>query len=161
MENGEAEFIAWISERKLDTNVAVRLPFRIDIEFLSEKKSEEFLWGTTKGSLWFSHGSCTYTMNAENYAEKALKKHAITFEQPVLGNELLYPHIGEIPHDQYNKLTWMVGEKHFAVILNGEVRFCGINFPYMDMDLHLQTPQPIIIGTNGQGKKLFRSIKIS
>ncbi|WP_312369262.1 MerR family transcriptional regulator [Lachnoclostridium sp.] len=161
LENGEAEFIAWISERKLDTNVAVRLPFRIDIEFLSEKKSEEFLWGTTEGSLWFSHGSCTYTMNAENYAEEALKKHAITFRQPVLGNELLYPHIGDIPHDQYNKLTWMVGEKHFAVILNDEVRFCGINFPYMEMDLHLQAPQTIIIGTNGQGKKVFRSIKIS
>ncbi len=161
LKNGEAEFIAWISERMLDTNVAVRLPFRIDIEFLSEKKSEEFLWGTTEGSLWFSHGGCTYTMNAENYAEKALKKHAIAFQQPVLGNELFYPHIGEIPYDQYNKMTWLIGQKHFAVILNGEVRFCGINFPYMDMDLHLQTPQSIIIGTNGQGKKVFRSIRIS
>lgn len=161
LDNGEAEFIAWISERKLDTNIAVRLPFRIDIEFLAEKKSEEYLWGTTEGSLWFSHGSCTYTMNAENYAENALKKHAITFQQPVIGNELLYTDIGNIPHDQYNKLSWIVGEKHFAVALNGEVRFCGINFPYMAVNLHLQTPETIIIGTNGQGKKLFRSIKIS
>lgn len=161
LENGKAEFIAWISERKLDTNVAVRLPFRIDIEFLAEEKSEEYLWGTTEGSLWFSHGSCTYAMNAENYSEKALKKHALTFHQPVLGNELSYPGIGDIPHDKYNQLTWIVGEKHSAVILNGEVRFCGINFPYMAMDLHLQTPQTIIIGTNGQGKKLFSSIKIS
>lgn len=53
LENGEAEFIAWISERKLDTNVAVRLPFRIDIEFLADENSEEYLWGTTEGSLWF------------------------------------------------------------------------------------------------------------
>lgn len=161
LENGEAEFIAWISERKLDTNVAVRLPFRIDIEFLAEEKSEEYLWGTTEGSLWFSHGNCTYTMNAENYAEKAMKKHAISFQQPVLGNEVVYGSIGDIPHDQYNKLTWIIGEKYFAVILNNEVRFCGINFPYMYMDLHLQTPQTIIIGTNGQGKKLFRFMKIS
>lgn len=159
--NGEAEFIAWISERKLNTNVAVRLPFRIDMEFLAEEKSEEYLWGTTEGSMWFSHGNCTYTINAENYADKALKKHAISFHQPVLGNEFLYSHIGHIPHDQYNKLTWIVGEEHFAVILNGQVRFCGVKFPYMDMNLHLQTPQTIIIGTNGQGKKLFRSIKIS
>ncbi len=161
LENGEAEFIAWISERKLNTNVAVRLPFRIDIEFLAEKKSEEYLWGTTEGSLWFSHGNCTYTINGENYADKDLKSHAISFQQPVLGNEFSYSHMGDIPHDQYNKLTWIVGKEHFAVILNNEVRFCGVKFPYMDMNLHLQTPQTIIIGTNGQGKKLFRSIKIS
>lgn len=161
LENGDAEFIAWISERKLDTNVAVRLPFRVDMEFMAEEESEEYLWGTTEGSLWFSHGGCTYTMNAENYADKALKEHALSFQQPVLGNAFSYPEIGNIPHDRYNKLTWVVGEKHFAVILNGEVRFCGVSFPYMDMDLHLHTPETIIIGTNGQGKKRFRSIKIS
>lgn len=161
LESGEAEFIAWISARMLDTNVAVRLPFRIDMEFLAEAKSEEYLWGTSEGSMWFSHGSCTYTMNAENFPDEALKKHAISFHQPVLGNKFLYPNIGDIPHDQYNKLSWIIGEKHFAVILNDEVRFCGTKFPYMDMNLHLQTPQTIILGTDGQGKKLFRSIKIS
>lgn len=161
LDSGEAEFKAWIAQRYLDTNVAVRLPFRIDIEFLAEEKSEEYLWGTTEGSLWFSHGNCTYTMNGGNYADQALKQHAIIFQQPVLENEFTYPHIGDIPHDQYNKLTWIVGPKHFAVVLNGEVRFCGVNFPYMDMDLHLHTPQPIAIGTNGQGVKRFRSIKIS
>ncbi len=161
LENGEAEFIAWISQRKLDTNVAVRLPFRVDIEFFAEEKSEEYLWGTTEGSLWFSHGSCTYTINAENYADNALKQHAIAFQQPVLENEYSYPKIGDIPHDRYNRLTWIVGEKHFAVVLNSQVRFCGVNFPYMNMNLYLQAPQSIIIGTNGQGKKLFRSIKVS
>ncbi len=36
-----------------------------------------------------------------------------------------------------------------------------MHFPYMDMNLHLQTPQTIVIGTNGLGKKRFRSIRIS
>lgn len=161
LENNEAEFIAWISGRKLDTNIAVRLPFRIDFEFLAERKSEEYLWGTTEGSLWFSHGNCTYTMNGENYAEEALRKHTISFQQPILENQLIFPHIGNISPDQYHKLTWIIGQKHFAVILNDHVRFCGTNFPYMNMDLFLQNPETIIIGTNGQGKKLFRSIKIS
>lgn len=161
LDNGEAEFIAWISERKLDTNVSVRLPFRVDIEFWAEEESEEYLWGTTEGSLWFAHEDCTYIINADNYADKALKKHALAFQQPILGNEFSYSQIGYIPHNQYNKLTWMIGEKHFAVMLNGEVRFCGVNFPYMEMDLHLHTPQTIIIGTNGQGRKRFRSITIS
>lgn len=91
LDNGEAEFIAWISQRYLDTNVAVRLPFRIDIEFLAEQESETYLWGTTEGSLWFSHGNCTYTMNGENYADDALKQHAIVFQQPILGNNFHIP----------------------------------------------------------------------
>lgn len=161
LENGEAEFRAWISPRCLDTNVAVKLPFRVDIEFLAEKKSEEYLWGTTEGSLWFSHGNCTYTMNGENYADDALKRHAIIFQQPMLENQYIYQDIGDIPHDRFNRLTWIVGPKHFAVALNGEVRFCGVNFQYMSMDMHLLTPRTIRIGTNRQGKKLFRSIKIS
>ena len=161
LENGEAEFIAWISARMLNTNIAVKIPFRIDVEFLAEKKSEEYLWGTTEGCLWFSHGNCSYRINAENNSEEALSKHGIAFEQPILGNNYLFPKVGDIPHDVYNKLTWIIGEKHFAVIINDEVRFCGIKFPYMDMDMHLQAPQPILIGTDGQGKKLIRSIKIS
>ncbi len=161
LENGEAEYIAWISERKLDTNIAVKLPFRVDIEFLAEEKSEQYLWGTNEGSMWFSHNNLFYILNDENYADQALKKHAIKFFQPVLGNEISLPGLGYFPHDQYNKMSWILGEKHFAVIVNEEVRFCGRFFPYMAMDLYLQTPQPVIIGTNGQGKKLFRSITIS
>lgn len=161
LENGEAEFIAWISERKLDTNVGVRLPFRVDIEFWAEEESETYLWGTTEGSIWFSHDNCTYTMNAGNYADHALKQHALMFQQPLLENELSFPGIGDIPHNRLNQLTWIVGERHFAVILNGEVRFCAVNLPYMDMNLHLLTPKTILIGTNGQGKKRFRSIKIT
>lgn len=161
LENGEAEFHAWISARMLSTNVSVKIPFRIDIEFLAEKQSEQYLWGTSEGSLWFSHGNCTYTINAQNNSEEALSRHAISFQQPVLANEYVFPGIGDITHDVYHKLTWIVGEKHFAVIIDDEVRFCGTKFPYMDMDMYLQDPQLIKIGSNGQGKKLFRSIRIS
>jgi DNA-binding transcriptional MerR regulator len=161
LENGEAEFIPWIAQRKLDTTIAVKLPFRVDMEFLVEEKSETYLWGTTEGSLWFSHANCTYALNTENYKDKSLKKHGLYFQQPILGNEFLYPNRGEIPFNQYNRLTWIVGEKHFSVILNGKIHFCGVNFPYMTMNLHLQSPHTVIIGSDGQGKKLFRSIKIS
>ncbi|WP_159459766.1 MerR family transcriptional regulator [Scatolibacter rhodanostii] len=161
LKNGDAEFNAWISQRMLDTNVAVRLPFRIDIEFLAEEKSEEYLWGTNEGSLWFSHGNCTYTINSENYADTGQKKHGISFDQPILENHISYSNIGYIPHDTWNRLTWIIGTKHFAVILNDNVRFCAENLAYMQMDLHLLTPQTVLIGSNGQGKKVFRSIRIS
>ena len=33
LENGEAEYTGWISTRVLNTNVSVKLPFRVDTEF--------------------------------------------------------------------------------------------------------------------------------
>ncbi|WP_058303847.1 MerR family transcriptional regulator [Gorillibacterium timonense] len=161
LENGEAEFIAWITPRMLSTNIAVKIPFRVEIEFLAESQSEAYQYGADEGSLWFSHGSHTYTMNAQNNADPHFSKHAIKFNQPMIGNTYLYPQIGNFQHDQYNKLTWIIGEKHFAVILNGDVRFCSDNMPYMALDLHWQKPQTLFLGSNGQGKKRFRSITIS
>ena len=32
-ENGEAEYIGWIIRSVLNTNISVKLPFRVDIEF--------------------------------------------------------------------------------------------------------------------------------
>lgn len=160
LDNGEAEFICWISARMLNSNVKVKLPFRVDIEFLADSQSEAYGYGSDEGSLWFSHGTNRYTFNADNNAESGLSKHALRFDQPVLGNNFVYPGIGDILPDQYNKLTWLIGEKDFAVIINDEVRYHGVNFPYMNMDLHLQKPESILIGSNGQGKKLFRSITI-
>jgi hypothetical protein len=61
----------------------------------------------------------------------------------------------------YNTLTWIVGEKHFAVIINGEVRYAGVNFPYMKADMRLYPAHPIILGSNGQGKIFFRRVVIS
>lgn len=161
LDNGEAEFNCWISARMLNTNVEVKLPFRVDIEFLAESQNEAFGYGADEGSLWFSHQGHVYCINAENNSESRLSKHAIIFDQPVIGNRFLFPQIGHLQHDAYNLFSWIIGEKHFAVAVNGEVRYCGTDFPYMSMDLHLQKPASIFIGSNGQGKKLFRSIKIT
>lgn len=161
LDDGVAEFICWITPRMLSTNVAVKIPFRVDIEFLVESDSERYGYGADEGSLWFSHGNNTYCINAENCADSRLSKHAIVFNQPVIGNRLSFPKIGDIKYDDYNKLTWIIGEKHFAVIINGEVRYCGVDFPYMNLDLYMQKPETIFIGSNGQGKKLFHSIKVS
>ncbi|HEX3021604.1 MAG TPA: MerR family transcriptional regulator, partial [Lachnospiraceae bacterium] len=39
--------------------------------------------------------------------------------------------------------------------------FMEANFPYMSSNLYLQKPETLIIGSDGQGKKYFRSIKVS
>ncbi len=161
LETGEAEFICWITPRKLSTNVSVRIPFRVDIEFKAESESERFGYGSDEGSICFYHGNNLFGINMENKADSRLSKEALCFNQPMLGNYFSYPKLGRINYNEYNTLSWFVGERHFAIVINGEVRFCGVNFPYMSTDLYLQKPETIIIGSNGQGKKYFRSIKIS
>ncbi len=161
LETGEAEYICVIAARKLSTNVPVRIPFRVDIEFKAEDKSERFGYGSDEGSIRFYHGNNLFGINMENKADSGLSKEALTFNQPILGNYFSYPGLGRIKYNEYNTLTWIVGEKHFAVAVNGEVRYCGVNFPYMASDLYLQKPETIIIGSDGQGKKYFRNITIS
>lgn len=161
LETGEAEFIGWIAARKLSTNVSVRVPFRVDIEFMADRESERFGYGSDEGSIRFYHGNNLYAVNMENKADNRLSKEAICFHEPVLGNYHCYPGLGRIKYNEYNTLTWIVGEKHFAVVINGEVRYCGVNFPYMASELYLQRPETILVGSDGQGKKYFRTIKVS
>ncbi len=97
----------------------------------------------------------------ENNPDERLSQEAVSFHQPVFGDYYNFPGRGRINPGEYNRLTWIVGLKHFAVILNGEVRYCGVNFPYMAADLTLQKAQPIIIGSNGSVKKYYRLIQIS
>ena len=101
-------------------------------------------------------------MNADDNFDTDLRKEAITFIQPVLKNRCNYPHIGKINISEYNSVTWIFGMKHFAVIINGEVRYCGINFPYMTMNLTQQLTHEIIVKSwQGDHKVFFREIKIS
>lgn len=163
-ELGEAEYIAYIDKRVLSTDIQVKLPFRVDIEFKVDYESYQFGYGSTEGSLLFYHGGdlqAKYGINMENNADDRLSQEAICFNQPIFGDFFRYPKIGTINRNDYNRLTWIIGEKHFAVIINDEVRFCGINFPYMTADLRLQPARPVIIGSNGQGKIFFRAIRVS
>ncbi len=160
-ENGEAEYIAYIDKRLLSTNIQVKIPFRVDIEFKVDEESGRFGYGSDEGSIRFYHGNDMFGINMENNADSRLSKEAISFNQPGFGDYCSYPKLGKIKPNAYNRLTWIVGEKHFAVILNGDVRYCGIHFPYMTMDARLRQPHTILLGSNGQGKRYFRAIQVS
>jgi DNA-binding transcriptional MerR regulator len=158
---GEAEYAAGISLRKLATNVAVKLPFRVDIEFKIDAGSARYGYGTDEGSILIHHNGCVYGINTNNNPDERLSKEAISFNQPIFGDFCRYPKQGRIIENAYNRLTWIVGERHFAVIINGEVRYCGVGFPYMKTDLRQEPPCPVLVGSNGQGKVTFRSIRVS
>ena len=51
--------------------------------------------------------------------------------------------------NEYNRCSWLVGEKHFAVATNNEVRYAAVNFPYVRSDFGLLPAHPIVIGSNG------------
>jgi DNA-binding transcriptional MerR regulator len=164
-EDGEAEFeveyIGYISTRRLSTRVEAKLPFRVDVEFKVDQSSGRFGYGSDEGSVRIHHGTNLYGINMHNSADSELSEEALAFNQPIFGDYFKYPKRGRIPYDVYNRLTWIIGEHHFAAILNGEVRFCGINFPYMQSDLSREKPVPVILGSDGQGKRYFRKIVVS
>lgn len=160
-EQGEAEFVPSIDKRRLSTGVPVKLPFRVDIGFRVDDSSARFANGSDEGSIRFYHGNNLFGINMDSSPDPRLAKEAISFHQPVFGNFFSYPGRGRILAGAYNHLTWVVGEKHFAVILNGEVRYCGVEFPYMAADLRLQQPLDIVLGSTGSNKIFFRSVAVS
>ena len=178
-ENGEAEYTGWISTRVLSTNVAVKLPFRVDIEFRLAGDDEQFGYGDSEGSVIFYHGEDTgyfaggsfgqmgFGVNMGNQAAtdawtpSPTREEALSFRQPVFQDLYRFPGRGKINRESYNRVTWIVGEKHLAAIVNGELRYCGVNFPYMSLDLSREEARSIVVGSNGQGLKYFRSIRVS
>ena len=163
-EQGEAEYISWISTRVLSTDVRVKLPFRVDISFRLGEDSGGYGHGRNEGSIRFHHGedpNRLFGINMHNHPDERLSQEAIFFHQPVFGDAYNFPKRGAIKPDVYNDLTWIVGQKHLAVIINGEIRYCGVHFPYMEVDTSHEQARPILIGSDSSIKKYFRSIRIS
>lgn len=166
LDNGELEYTGWISTRVLSTEVKVKLPFRVDIEF-RVGDGKLYGYGATEESIIFYHGehglnhNYGFGINMENTSDANLSAEAIRFHQPIFKDKFKFPKRGRINNGVYNKLTWIIGEKHLAIIINGEVRYCGVHFPYMALDLSREEFLPIVIGSNGQGMKYFRSIRVS
>lgn len=161
--DGEAEFIGWILRAVLRTNVSVKLPFRIDMEFRQSGKGKTGVIFYHSEDIEYHFGNNarnkSFGVNMSNDNEKMIQ--AIRFHQPIFGDGFHFPGRGAIKIDTPNRVTWIVGEKHLAVIINDEVRYCGTNFPYMSMDLSREAVCPIFIGAGGNDAIAFRSIQIS
>ncbi|MDD4495164.1 MAG: MerR family transcriptional regulator [Eubacteriales bacterium] len=162
LDNGEVEYTGWISTRVLNTNVSVKLPFRVDVEFRCMSTGERFSYGDSEGSIIFYHGSeLSYPFGINMGNRRDIPEEALRFHQPIFKNRYNFNGRGRINKNEYNRLTWIIGANHLAVFINGELRYCAINFPYMELDLSREIPLPIIIGSNGQGMKYFRKIWVS
>ncbi len=181
LENGEVEYTGWISSRVLGTNVQVKLPYRVDIEFRLAGDDERYGYGDSEGSVIMYHGEdmgyyaggymaqTGFGVNMGNRAitdnadvlNNTMRPEALSFRQPVFRDLYKFDGRGKINRTGYNQITWIIGAKHLAAIVNGEIRYCGTDFPYMSLDLNREKVRNIVIGSNGQGMKYFRSIRVS
>ncbi|MCL2674507.1 MAG: hypothetical protein FWE92_04165, partial [Defluviitaleaceae bacterium] len=152
LKNGEIEVIGWILTRVLNTNVNAKLPFRVDMDFRVGEQSNP---GLDDGSVRLYHGN----HGLDHSYPFGINEEGVFFHQPVFRDLFKASYRGKIHKSEYNHLTWIIGEKHLAVILNGEVCYCGVNFPYMQLDLSREETRPIIFGAGR--KKYFRSIRVS
>lgn len=160
-ETGEAEYMASIPQRVLSTEVPVRIPFRVDVEFRLDESTFTYANGSSEGSIRLYHGGSMCGVNMGNYAQRQEWVRALAFTQPVIGGYTAYAGLGSLRLDAVNTVTWIVGEAHYAVLVNGEVRYCGIHFPYMAMDLRTLPEAPIRIGSDGKGSVYFRRMRVS
>ncbi|HBL84685.1 MAG: hypothetical protein A2Y17_11165 [Clostridiales bacterium GWF2_38_85] len=140
--NGDLHFSPYVSTRYLSTEISVRLPFRFDIEFMIKNRC-----------MRIRHDGNDYTINDNNYSRMA-------FMQPVFKDWQRIDEAGQINLNEFNRVSWIIGEKHFVLIINDEIRYCGVDFPYMISDFGLLQEHPILIGSEGDALTI-RSVTVS
>lgn len=123
-EEGEAEYISWISTRVLSTNISVKIPFRVDIEFRVGEESGGWGHGRNEGSIRFHHGkdlNRVFGVNMENNPDERLSQEAVSFHQPVLATIITSQEGDASTPENTTVLPGLWDSSIFAVILNGEV----------------------------------------
>ncbi len=154
--DGEAVFSTYVGTRYLSTGIEVKLPFRADLEFRFDVSPENADEG-----IRIHFGNCIFAVNERNNPDPVLSKHAVLFSQPVFGDEYFYPYLGEVKKGEYNSVSWIIGEQYLAVIINGEVRLCLENLPYMNTDLRSLPGHPVLINGGGDMPVTIRKIGVS
>ena len=140
--NGDLFFNPYVSTRYLSTDISVRLPFRFDIEFMIKRNL-----------MRIRYDGSDYTINENNH-------NRMEFMQPIFKDWYRIVEAGKINLNEFNRVSWIIGEKHIALVINDEVRYCGIDFPYMLSDFALMQEYPILIGSNGDALTI-RSVMVS
>lgn len=149
-EDNEVELISYIGKRVLSTNEKIEIPFKVDIIFKA-----------TNASVRLYHNKAAIIFNSNVTDGYGYTKDELVIHDPIFGSECKFSNKGGINKKEYNHLSWIVGEKYFAVILNGEVRHCGVDYPYMQTNLDRQDAFPVSVGSNSKDILIIRSINIS
>jgi hypothetical protein len=148
--DGEAEFASAITQRVLSTSIKVKIPFRVDLVFK-----------TNNASVRLYHGKTSVVINTGNVFDLGLTQESLIITEPIFATESTFKYKGGVNKNEYNTLTWLVGEDYFAVIVNGEFRYCGTEHPYMQLDINKLEAYPVLIGSNSYETVTIRSVAVS
>ena len=136
-ERGQIELHSYLLPRRLITAECVRIPCRIDLHgtVYNENMEVELLYH--RGGLRIHFGADTLQ---------------ITVRDPVFGDESVFSRT--LPQTfRYGgdiTLQWFLGERHFALAMNGEVVFCLTAMTYMQIDRNTFLPHPFkVSAANG------------
>ena len=163
-DDGSAEFIGWVIRGALVTDIPVKFPFRVDITFRMSGDGLNGLVCYHGEDIGYGAGAELgdrgFGVNMGNNPNRT--PQAISFHQPVFWDFHTFPGRGALKISGTNRLTWIIGKTHLACVINGEIRYCGTNFPYMSLDLSREPARPIAIGsTGGNDAMYFGSIRVS
>ena len=150
-ENGDALFKQYIWPGMLPTKIQVKVPFRVDIEYRTEFSSLQII-----------HNKAMLVVNGGLRNDRKDSRHSITMCQPIFGDAHTVDHIGATIPNKLNTVSWIVGEKYIACILNGEIKYCQTDTPYMKLDPKNHVLSEVEIGSNqGERNLIFKNITIS
>ena len=120
MEEGRLVFTG---NNGIDDMAGMQLKTPVTVPFLVRMRMK-----TTRNNvhIYFGDGCITFRKHPHTYDSLYIRDNAI-------GLYYGYDQKGEVEPDTFFTLEWLVGKDRFAVAVDGEVRHCGENYPYMHM----------------------------
>lgn len=126
----EIELHSYLLARQLVSNEKIKIPFMVEIECQIPTPLIEIRICHDIGciDIKFTDGNMQ-----------------ITVREPIFGTEHKHITSNNIHFGQDTKLKWFVGEKYFALIVDDEIKYCGTNFTYMQIDRNTFKEHPFRI----------------
>ncbi|WDV47410.1 MerR family transcriptional regulator [Clostridiaceae bacterium M8S5] len=134
---------SYIDRYKLTTTKKFKIPFRVDVIVKTDN---------TDIRLHYNKGSIILNWWQD--------KEQLIIKDPMFGNSYSFNEKGYVPEKQYINLTWIVGEKYCVVIIDGRIRHCGQNYPYMQSKNNEQT-YPISFATDRGSSVSIKKLEVS
>ncbi|MDR0287306.1 MAG: MerR family transcriptional regulator [Clostridiales bacterium] len=130
---GEIALHSYLLARQLVSNERIKIPFMVEVDCIIPNEKMEIRICHDIGfiEIRFPDGNLQ-----------------ITIREPVFGTERLenkYIASNNITFGKDANIKWIAGEKYFAVIINGEVKYCGTHFAYMQVDRNTFEEYPVRI----------------
>ncbi len=145
-DKGEIELHSYLLARQLVTKEKIKIPFMVEVDYqIPHKKMET--------RICHDVGYIDIRFPDDNMQ--------ITVREPVFGMEHIHIAPNNIIFGEDTNIKWIVGEKYFVVIINSDIKYCGTNFAYMQIDRNTFNEYSVrIAAAYGFDSVTLKSIKL-